>query len=192
MAERYAAWASERAAATRFGAEVEAKPAEPARGAVGRAAAEVGVSRRSAANARRVKEQAPEVFAKVEAGEITVNAAVKALDEPPAVEFAAEPSNYGEMKVAFETGRELAEVAASVASLGRKAGQLLKRYGRFLRQTAPHKIKTDFSNLVGNLQDLVPYAPCPECDGKGCNYCGVVGWVPESRMKQRAELGGKR
>jgi ParB-like chromosome segregation protein Spo0J len=50
---------------------------------IGRAAAKLNVGERTVARARKVKENSPELAAKVRAGEVTVSAAVAQLEAPP-------------------------------------------------------------------------------------------------------------
>ena len=155
-------------------------------------AEELGTNRQYLYDAEKLRDKDADLFNQVRLGEITLSAATKALtkmeDDVDEVEETKPPSGSGSsinhkgddvpaqfspafaerenFKYAIEMIKEAAVVVSDIAARGVGSAHL-----------DVGEITSYVSSMVRSLEESMPHAVCPYCQGAGCEACKDIGWV---------------
>jgi hypothetical protein len=143
------------------------------------------VSKSTVETARRIKRDAPEVFDRVAAGEITVNEGKKIVEKqattpPPAKvvrDGAGNTVPEREVKEALKSRDVFENLCGNLHAIKREIMDLAKKpEGRALRID---QIELDVKNAVEAVRFAMPFATCPytTCKKSGCKACNGSRWV---------------
>lgn len=161
---------------------------------VAQAAKEIEVSPRTVGQAKQVLREAPkETVKQVERGEKSVATAVKEIKEAKAKTQAAkeerlDKTGYPIPDAVSADWNEAESFRATLNALHKIKVEIEKaitrkdRIYRFAEQSAV----IDLQNAWRTLQQIIPYAVCPACQGRTkskCSACKGMGYVPEFGYK---------
>jgi hypothetical protein len=142
-----------------------------------------GVSARSVTTAEKVAAASPELAQKVASGEITLNAAKKALPPPPPPtgkrkDGAGKVVTTPAVVAALDTAPKFKDLINELRAVNRKIRDLAKTpAGAHIRID---QVDLDVKNIVKVIEFAVPYAACPNlpnCVENGCKVCHGSGVV---------------
>lgn len=146
------------------------------------------VSTDTVSTAKRIKREAPEVYERVAAGEITVNEGKKIVEKqattpPPAKvvrDGAGNTVPEKEVKEALKSRDVFENLCGNLHAIKREIMDLAKKpEGRALRVD---QIELEIKNAVEAVRFAMPFATCPytTCKKSGCKACNGSRWVTKN------------
>lgn len=146
-------------------------------------ARDVGISRKSMIEAKKVREKDPETFDRMASGEISLAEAIDVVETkrppiPKQVESRDEMTP--ELKKIFDTRKEFEALCNSLNAIKRELYELSKdSAGRMIRYDT---ISLDIKNAVEAIRWSMPWRICPykTCLTGGCKACGGSRWVTKN------------
>lgn len=144
-----------------------------------KAAKHMGVSPRTVAAAKRLKEQNPAAFQEVKAGKVTLE------DAKREVARSAPPPAASELSFIDAKKAEAARMGEIKGELHRLVTELLEiadtPIGVYLKKQA---LDSALCQLKQAIKFAMPFATCPYCGGKKCKNCNQAGWLDKLRYEQ--------
>lgn len=148
------------------------------------AAEAVGVSDRTLKDAAIVKENNPELFEQVKAGDISASAAAKQVKEEQ------EPPKWKPKKDKYGTPipKSLEESFASDEQFKQALDLHLPACGKAILELGRAKIlksqvvevcRNSLAMVATKLKQARPYRVCKDCEGAGCEKCGQHGYFTQ-------------
>ena len=157
------------------------------------AAAQLHVSVDSVKTARKVRAKAtPEVIAAVEAGTMSLNAAVKTTKPAVATNRPVSEPEQSQASIMLDSlGRQIpinlrsaSELVIQLVATGRELDKFRKAAKDFAEQPGGDWLRVqDISDgikvLKDHFQQAAYHTACVKCGGKGCKVCEMTGWIPD-------------
>lgn len=157
------------------------------------AAEAVGVSDRTLKDAAIVKENNPELFEQVKAGDISASAAAKQVKEEQREE---EPAKWKPKKDKYGTAiPKFLEDSFSFDEQFRQAldlhlpgcGKAILELGRakILKSQVVEVCRNSLAMVATKLKQARPYRICKDCEGAGCKKCGQHGYFTQPTAQNK-------
>jgi len=147
-------------------------------------ARDVGISRKSMIEAKKVHEKDPETFDRMASGEISLAEAIETVEsKKPVIPKAItqnKPELSPELKKIFETRKDFEALCNSLNAIKRELYELSKEpAGRMIRYDS---VSLDIKNAVETIRWAMPWRQCPytTCTTSGCKACNGSKWVTKN------------